>query len=226
LTHLLKDVLSRGLLADLPSVQTRLLERALAAALPEYRWSRIVATEASALRLASRYLGREIAPEEVHDPALDPPPAGSSAPEVARWRPLLAVPAGARAVLPVLPFAAAGAPAAVCFAAEPPDDFPASEPVSPVLLAGAARCLYDLRRYQLPDWYREDLLGGARGWRQRGIYLRAEFGAERYEEVFTRFLESGVLLNPCYPGPSILPAEASPGEAAKMMQLFLENPVE
>jgi hypothetical protein len=227
LMSLLKNLMSRGLLADLPALQARQLEKALASRLAGYPWVRLARTAAEALALASRFLGREVAPAEVFDPALDPPP--DSAP-VARWRPLLDYPSpGAgrpRVLLPVLPFAAAGAPAAACFDAEPPGDFPASEPLSPVLLAGAARCLYDLARHSLPEWYRGDLLASARGWAQRGIYLRADCAPERYPAVFRAFLEAGVLLNPRYPGPSILPAEASPGELAKMIRLFRENPGE
>ncbi len=227
LMSLLKNLMSRGLLSDLPALQGLYLEKALAARLSGYPWVRLASTAGEALALASRFLGREVSPAQVFDPALDALPG--SAP-VARWRPLLDYPlpgAGRpRVLLPVLPFAAAGAPAAACFDAEPPGDFPASEPLSPVLLAGAARSLYDLARYRLPDWHRPDLLGSACGWTQRGIYLRADCGPERYPGVFRAFLEGGVLLNPRYPGPSILPAEASPGELAKMIQLFRENPGE
>jgi len=227
LMSLLKNLMSRGLLSDLPALQARHLEKALAGCLPDYPWVRLTRTPQEALALASRFLGREVSAAEVYDPALDLPPG--SAP-VARWRPLLDYPSTGpgrpRVLLPVLPFAAAGAPAAACFDAEPPGDFPASEPLSPVLLAGAARCLHDLARYCLPEWYREDLLASAAGWAQRGVYLRAQCGPERYPEVFRAFLQAGLLLNPRYPGPSILPAEASPGEVAKMIQLFRENPGE
>ncbi len=227
LMSLLKNLMSRGLLADLPALQARYLSQALAARLAGYPWVRLTRTAPEALALASRFLGREVSAAEVYDPALDPPPG--SAP-VARWRPLLDYPPSGpgrpRVLLPVLPFAAAGTPAAACFDAEPPADFPASEPLSAVLLAAAARCLHDLARYRLPEWYREDLLASAPGWAQRGIYLRAECGAERYPGVFRAFLQAGLLLNPRYPGPSILPAEASPGELAKMIRLFGENPGE
>ena len=227
LMGLLKNMMSRGLLADIPALQARHLEKALTLRLPGYPWVRITRSAEQALHLASLFLGREVNPEEVLDPALDPP---ERAAEVARWRPLLDFPTTGpgrpRVLLPVLPFAAAGAPAAACFDAEPAEGFPNSEPLSPVLLAGAARSLHDLARYCLPEWYREDLLAAAPGWAQRGIYLRAECGQERYAEVFRAFLAAGVLLHPCYPGPSILPAEASPGEVAKMIQLFRENPGE
>jgi hypothetical protein len=223
----LKNLMSRGLLSDLPALQARHLEKTLAARLAGYPWVRVTRTSEQALALASRFLDRELAEAEVFDPALDPP---QSAGPVARWRPFLDFPADTpdrpRVLLPVLPFAAAGAPAAACFDEEPPEGFPASEPLSPVLLAGAARCLHDLARYRLPDWYREDLLVSAAGWAQRGIYLRARCGPERYPGVFRAFLEAGVLLNPRHPGPSILPAEATPGELAKMIRLFRENPGE
>jgi len=228
LTNLLKDLLSRGLLADLPALQARLLEKALAALLPGFPWVRVVCSTDAALRLASLFLGQELAPEEVYDPALGPVPEGAQA---ALWRPLLDWPSREggvrpRVLLPVLPYAAAGAPAAVCFASCPPEGFPPSDPVSPVLLAGAARCLHDLRRYRVPAWQAEGLRAGVRGWRRQGSYLAAEGGEERYAQVFARFLEGGVLLTPRYPGPSLLPAEASPGEAAKMIRLFRENPGE
>jgi hypothetical protein len=227
LLSLLKNLMSRGLLADLPALQGRYLEKALSARLAGYPAVRLTRTGQEALALASCFLGRDLEPEEVFDPALDPP---QQRVQVALWRPLLDYPPPGpgrpRVLLPVLPFAAAGAPAAVCFDAEPPPDFPASEPLSPVLLAGAARCLYDLARYRLPEWYREDLLASAPGWAQRGVYLGAKCGPERYPAVFRAFLEAGVLLNPRYPGPSLLPAEASPGELAKMIRLFRENPGE
>jgi hypothetical protein len=229
LTHLLKDVLSRGLLADLPSLYGRRLERALAGLLPAFPQVRIASCLPAALALVSRYLGREVRVDEIRDPALDST-GGGGAPEAAWWRPLLTGQPVAgpppRVLLPVLPFAASGAPVAVCFSGPLPADFPPSETVSPVLLAGATRCLSDLRHYRRPEWLRDDLLQGASGWSQRGIYLSARCAAERYGELFAAFLDRGVLLNPRWPGPSILPAEASAGEVAKMIQLFQETPGE
>jgi hypothetical protein len=227
LNNFLKDLMSRGLLADLPALQSRHLEKALVGPLPDYPWVSITRSPEEALRRASLFLGRELAGSEVPDPALGAP--GEQV-EAAWWRPFLNYPPagsrGPRVLLPVLPFGAAGAPAAACFRSAPPEGFPASEALSPVLLGGAARCLHDLRRYLFPRWFREDLLAGCPGWRQRGIYLCAQFEPERYGQVFHAFLEAGVLLSPVYPGPSILPAEASPGELAKMIQLFRRNPGE
>jgi hypothetical protein len=224
LNHLLKDLLSRGLLADFPSMYIAKLERALAGLLPGFPHVRITSSLSAALGLVSRYLAREVREEEIRDPALEQPGAS----EVAWWRPLLAGEAdsGPRVLLPVLPFAASGAPVAVCFGGPLPEDFPRSQPVSPVLLAGAARCLHDLRRYRRPEWLRDDLLREAPLWSQRGIYIAARCPAGRYGELFAAFLRRGVLLNPRWPGPSILPAEASAGEVAKMIQLLRETPGE
>jgi hypothetical protein len=229
LTHLLKNVLSRGLLADLPSLYGGRLERALAGLLPAFPRVRIASSLPAALALASRYLGREVSIEEIRDPAVESAGGNRSA-EVAWWRPLMAgepeAAALPRVLLPVLPFAASGAPVAVCFGGPLQADFPPSETVSPLLLAGAARCLFDLRSYRRPEWARDDLLRGAGGWSQRGIYLCARSAEEGYGELFAAFLKQGVLLNPSWPGPSILPGEASAGEVAAMIRLFRENPGE
>jgi len=235
-TTLLKDVLSKGLAADLPSVYTRRLERALAALLPGYAQVRVVASQEAALRLAGLYLGRELSAAEVTDPALaDAPRSAPSAPgapraEVALWRPGLEAVAGsppAAVLLPVLPFGLAGAPAAVCFAGPLPEGFPASEVVSPLLLAGALRSLADLKRIKRPEALGDELLAGVRGWRRRGIYLTPCCEPARYGEVFRAFLEGGVLLSPVFPGPSILPGEElSRGELRTMIGLFRRYPGE
>jgi len=83
-TTLLKNLLSKGLAADLPSPYTGRLERALAALLPAHGQARVVASPEAALRLAGLYLGREVRGAEVADPALSEGPREA---EVAWWRP-------------------------------------------------------------------------------------------------------------------------------------------
>jgi hypothetical protein len=108
LMAVLKDLMSRGLLGDLPALQEGYLARALAACLPGYPWVRLARGGQEALALAARFLGRELPAEEVYDPALEPPRRA----QAARWRPLLAYPPPGperpRVLLPVLPFAASG----------------------------------------------------------------------------------------------------------------------
>jgi hypothetical protein len=230
LVPVLKAALSKGLLAELPSVYSGRLQAVLARMFPAYRAFYLLPEEAAALQLAAHQLGRPI-PGRVADPVL-----AGSAPEqalVRRWRPLQLPPptsapaAEAEVLLPVLPFGLGPAPVVACLLRDPVPGLPAPAPLSPLLLAGALRSLHDLARLRLPGWLEPDLLAGAPGWRQRGIYVVAGFEERRYPEVFGAFLEAGVLLSPTYPGPSILPCgELSGGELQKMVGLFRRFPGE
>ena len=222
-TTVLKNVISTGLVTDLPSVYTRRLERTLAALFPGYPTFRLTGSLAAALELASEFLGHRVCAADIRDPLEGP---GQAAPELALWRPLCPAWLSPRVLLPRLPFAVAGAPVAAGFDGEAPPGFPASESLSPTLLAGTLRAVHDLKRYTPPEWFREDLLAGAAGWEQRGLYVLPGFPGHRYPEVFAAFLGEQVLLNPFFPEASILPSEASPGELKKMIGLFRRFPGE
>jgi len=223
LNNLLKDLLSRGLAGDLPSIYQKRLEKALLARFPGYRGVRIAASFAQALELGSRHLGRPLSAEDVRDP-LTSPAAAAATTEAACWRPLSPAAATAAAqaevLFPLLPFSLGGAPACVCFRRPLPASFPVPSPLSPLILAGALRALHDLERYAPAPWFRPDLFDSAPGWTQQGIYLLSTSPRAEYETIFLRFLEAGLLLSPRWPGPSILPAEASPGEVKRLLELF------
>jgi hypothetical protein len=220
-TTVLKNVISTGLISDLPSVYTGRLERELGRYFPAHPHFRLAGSLGSALELASLYLGRALAAGEPRDPLSGVRKARR---EAALWRPLLDAPVGATVLLPLLPFCVAGAPVPVGFVEPPPADFPPSELISPMVLAGALRALHDLKRHSVPQWLRPDLLRGARGWRQTGPYVTPEFPEARYRAVFSAFLAEGVLLNPSFAEPSVLPSEASAGEVQKMMGLCRRFP--
>jgi hypothetical protein len=86
------------------------------------------------------------------------------------------------------------------------------------------RCFHDLNKYALPSWFTPNLLQDCSGWVQKGLYVLATCQPAFYRSVFQIFLRQGFLISPNFPGPSILPAEASPGELEKMIRLFRENP--
>ncbi len=220
ITTELKDVISRGLISDLPSVYLRRMEKALLGQFPEYRACRIVCSRARALELASHYMGSDV--DKACDPLIEP----ESDSPLKVWRPFCALSTSSEILLLILPFMMGGAPVCLVFRGVLPVDFPPSDNVSPVILAGALRALHNLKRYQPASWFREDLLCRAPGWNQRGIYILPAFEAGSYREVFNVFLKGGILLSPEYPGPSILPAEASEGEYKKMIKLFEQNPGE
>ncbi len=225
LTTVLKDTLSRGLIADLPSVFTGRLMRVLQTTFPAYREFRICRGLAQGLQLAGLYLGRRVGADELTDPLLKPEAVGKT--QVSFWRPLLTDPPASEVLLPVLPFAMSGAPQVVCFRGNLDPDFPAQEPVSGVLLAGLLRTLHELWRFEMPGWLLPDLLTGCAGWRQRQLYVVPEFDHGDYERVFEAFLEAQVLLSPEEPYISILPGgEISKGELGKMVGLFRRYPGE
>jgi hypothetical protein len=101
----------------------------------------------------------------------------------------------------------------------PPSDF-----LSPVLLAVAARGLYDLiaatAKRASPSFPRiaKALKNSDCRWRQQGIYLwlKQEPSKEEWAELFRCFLEKGFLLPPVSYQPAILPGVMSQGEEAKL----------
>jgi hypothetical protein len=225
LTTVLKDTLSRGLVADLPSVFSGQLIRALQDLFPVYQAFRLCRAMADALQLAGLYLGRIVTADDVAEPILNARPTSET--RVSFWRPLLPHPPAAEVLLPILPFAMAGAPQVVCFRENPASDFPVQEPVSGVLLAGLLRSIRELQRFVMPEWFRPDLLEGCAGWRQEQLYIIPEFDLGLYEGIFEAFLDVQVLLSPGAPYLSILPGgEISQGELGKMIGLFRRYPGE
>jgi hypothetical protein len=160
------------------------------------------------------------------------------------------VPADRPLLIPVLPgiqgWSAGGAlPRGLCVLALDPAlesarAFPPQDMFSPVLLAAAARGVYDLVAAAPlrgnPRCPKIDKALAKRGcpWRRRGIYLSrgaggkaagAESGGncpgpDAWEVLFRAFLEEGFLLPPVPEQPLILPGILSPGEEAKLAKLL------
>ena len=108
----------------------------------------------------------------------------------------------------------------------PPGDF-----LSPVLLAVAARGLYDLiaaapqRANPCSEGACPRIIKTLKNsrWKRQGIYLslRHEPAHEEWSALFRRFLEAGFLLPPVPRHPAILPGILSPGEEAKLAGLLV-----
>jgi hypothetical protein len=111
----------------------------------------------------------------------------------------------------------------------PPGDF-----LPPVLLAAAARGIYDLiaatgkaaaSERANPAYRRVDrALKESRGWQRRGLYLSLKHtpSHEEWAALFRRFLDNGFLLPPVSSHPVILPGILSPGEEAKLAALLAD----
>jgi hypothetical protein len=236
----LKNVASRGLFAPFPGWYEGRLAKALSRLFPGMA-VRLYSGEASLRRALDRAGYGDDAP--FPDPAF---PSSRSASAPVLWRPFLddmpaAAPApgaeenagpqpdaAARIMVPVLPLPWAGVPCALVLDKTREATFPASgqDLISPVVLAAAARSVWDLIA-ALPEWgsrrfprIRKALAQGP--WRRRGIYLTLSctVGEEAYAALFRRFLEAGFLPPPSPRYPLILPGELSPGEEAALAAML------
>ena len=161
---------------------------------------------------------------------------------VSLWRPFvdpaapLAVPENAPPVLiPVVPGIQGwrgGLPLGLCILAIKVADTPPLPPgdfLPPVLLAAAARGIYDLiaaaPERANPAYRRIDKALNNQvscRWQRRGLYVTPEQtpSKEEWAALFRRFLDNGFLLPPVCSQPVILPGILSPGEEAKLAALL------
>jgi len=120
-------------------------------------------------------------------------------------------------------------PMGLCVAAakseEPLLQLPPGDNLSPILLAAAARGVYDI--LGAPQRAKPQLHRVAKAlknsiWQQKGIYLSLseEPAPEIWEALFNQFLDAGFLLPPNPAHPLILPGEMSAGEEAKLAALL------
>ena len=232
----LSSVMARGLIGNLPSVHGARLMRVLRRLLPGHRWFGIAASADDAWRLLrDRVAGLPATPADAADPLRDP---GWREAAVAWWRPLCEqqplggawLEQGPAALLHRLPFRIGAGPVTVS-TRDPgrPDAAPGAEgaaaSISPLLLSGAAAALNRMARgapqrlAAAAHWPHR-----LEGWRRTGIYLTADYPRPDHGRVHAAFLAAGVLLNPDYPGPNILPGSASPGEWQLLTRLFATHP--
>jgi len=208
----LKNTASRGLYAPFPNFMEARYHKALSRVFPN-----------RAFRLYS-------APP----PELETLAASGSA---ALWRPFtdsaspLEIPENSPILIPVVPGIQTwrgGLPFGLCVLAMKEDaGFPPSDFLPPVLLAAAARGIYDLisaaPERANPVYPRiAKALKNSETWQRRGIYLTPERTPSQTEwaALFRRFLTNGFLLPPLPSQPLILPGVLSPGEEAKLASLL------
>jgi len=233
-----KNSAERGLYAPYPHFAEGRFHKALSTLLPG-RVFRIYENEASrANALAGAGLG-----EAQRSFTL----GGTTIAGPVLWRPFLDAETqtafrSTTILLPVLPCPFPGAPAVLALAmqnaADTAEKIPPSQILSPITLAAATRCIYDLLAVPArgsPRFPKIDkALKNNKTWKRQGIYLiykdvineQGQAAKESYNDytaLFTRFLEAGFLLPPTPEDPAILPGELSPGEEAKLAGLVLCN---
>jgi hypothetical protein len=215
--HDMKNTASRGLYAPFPHFTESRFIKALSKLLPEYSFRLYAA----------------------------PPPELASlfnSGSAVFWRPFInpksPFEAEAPLIIPVLPCIhtwRGGLPLGLCVTAAKTesllDQLPAGDTLSPILLAMAARGIYDLiasplrGKPALPRTARA--LGNNKVWSRRGIYLslKNEPSPQEWSGLFRQFLDAGFLLPPVPSQPVILPGELSPGEDAKLAKVLNSNTI-
>jgi hypothetical protein len=208
----MKNTASRGLYAPFPHFTEGRLIKALSKLLPGYSFRLYVAPPpelASLFNSGAACLWRPFINTETPFAAEEP----------------LLIP-----VLPCIHTWRNNLPTGLCTAAAKTESrleqLPASDILSPVLLAMAARGVYDL--LASPDRGKPALprtskaLKNSKNWQRRGIYLslKKEPSLETWSSLFRQFLEAGFLLPPIPSQPVILPGELSPGEDAKLADVI------
>jgi hypothetical protein len=180
-----KNVLNRSAAGSFESEESRRLEKAVQALLPEYtivRW----------------YSGMP-----------DIPAAGSYAgSSLPQWRPWHYVSPDAESVVFLPPFPLASGCVILAAKSQLHADFPSSTLFAPCLLAGITRSIYDLIQ-ELPlrnetGWSRWDKLLTPY-WDRQGPYLYPKMNREDYAKFASTCLDKGVVVSPDYEIPSIVP---------------------
>lgn len=219
LTTTLKQVLDKGLLANMPSVYHQRLIKKLGRLFPDYKTILVTASRETIFAWATDYAGHSLTIQEVVDPVLSPPGIRTDA-VLSFWRPFSDVPPMTEALMPVLPFALGESPAVLCLkkAFTPQITAP---PLSPLLLAGALHAIELLDHTKLPDWFSQSLFSASPSFTQQGLYLIPKCLPTAYAKLFHSFLEEGFLLSPFFYQPSILPLELSEGELTRLTTLLL-----
>ena len=103
----------------------------------------------------------------------------------------------------------------------------AEEPVSPVILAGAVRALYNLKAFlaeaDYSGWERAGIAEACKGmWRVELPYLYPLCKRDQYPAVWDTLFKAGIILSCDYDTPSILPpsAELSDGNRKKVLEML------
>lgn len=244
----LKGAVDQGLWGDYPSVHTRRLEAVLRTLFPAHPEVRLYATAERAVAAAGGAVVDPALGAGSGEEA-EAPGRAARGPRAAWWRPFLpaAAPELLLPVLPfpasfapqpvcavrpgMLPDSDAVSPVplsglvqaahliAATVAAEG-----AAAPGSPGAVGGAAGLggVGDARGpvpaaavYPITLFDERDLTL----WHRRGPYLQLRCTEESFPGVFAAFLDAGIIINPDFPGPSILPQWCSRGEFEKFVKV-------
>ena len=233
LNKVLKNMLSKGLVVELPSIYGARCKKALKKLFPGYSF--LLTKNFEAAMRAIPQVVKIDGVVTVFDPLTERivkktniVNTESSGRELKLlvWRPFTNenLYGEKDVLLPILPFSVSSSPFVVCF----PFDVDTSATVedgvvSPMLLAGFTRAIYDLIKAKYPEWVDKKFPVEFPLWRRHGPYMIYVGNKDRYESLFKMFVELGIIISPSVEEPSILPFELSDGEFKKLLRGFSLN---
>ena len=204
----MKNVIDKGLFPCLPSPYANRLKKAVKALVGGECFVYLFKSEERAWEV----LG-SITPDPINDPIKGSPVFGNEVLELSE--------------LPVviqLPVPVAFAPGVIVSKTELKV---MEDPVSPVILAGAVRAVYNLIAFlaeaDYSSWEKAGIAEACEGkWRVELPYLYPLCNRDQYSAIWDTFFQAGIILSYDYDTPSILPpsAELSDGNRKKVIKLF------
>ena len=213
ITKAIKNVISCGLITDLPSIYQKRIKKELSITFKQYKSFFIFNSMEEALNIISRIKGKAI--DKISDQVFE------NIYKVSYYRPFLSentlkeLYSKADILIPLFPFSVGGSPVIVCFKEIIENDF--ERPISPFILAGTLKSINNLKKAVLPE-YQFNI--NNEYWIKKGIYIIPKIKPEKYKKIFKFFIDNRILISPEINKPSILPGEVSPGEIKKMIGIF------
>ncbi|MCF7953730.1 MAG: glutamate-1-semialdehyde aminotransferase [Spirochaetales bacterium] len=217
LQRTLKSTISKGLLAEYPSVYDGRLEKIVKLMFTDYANFRIYKNRERAMVAISYAVGKGVSPDDFADPAMTEIKEHQ---RLALWRPFLPeMTVKPDFLLPILPFPGGFVPEVVCIKrGSLADKMPPSDMVSPFLVDGLVKVLSKLVQ-STHGINREgsefQRLIDVFEWTRRGPYIDTGLEQVAYVELFKRALNEGILLPPNEKNPIIIPREFSEGELSR-----------
>jgi hypothetical protein len=202
----IKNVIDKGILPGFPSPYIHRLKQAVKMLVGGECFVYLFPSEERALEV----LG-SATPDPINDPIKGSPVFGNEVLELSELPVVIQLP---------VPFAFA--PGVIVSKSELKLS---DEPVSPVILAGAVRAVYNLIAFQkevdYSAWKKAGIAEACKGkWRVELPYLYPLCSLDQYSAIWDTFFEAGIILSWDYNIPSILPPEISDGIRKKLLKLL------
>ena len=207
ISEVLKNTVSKGLIARYPSVYLSRLIKTLRSFFPDNGNILISSSEERAAKL----LGPDSKPADI---------VMGRTGKAVLWRPYTDTPIVGDMLFPLLPVPGLFDLQIACLNPVRYGDLPESDIISPVLAAAVVRILYNLSRNKPEnDTVFLRTIDEGSLFSRDGIYLRPLCSAEKYDNLYREALAKGIVLSPDLKFPSILPGILTDNEKKTIIEI-------